>query len=317
MSDASFERARAIAEAVREAGGRALIVGGWVRDRLMGRQSPKDIDLEVFRLPADRVRALLEGLGRVEAVGESFQVYKTGDIDVSLPRRESKSGRGHRGLRCHGRSGDDDSTKPRGGATSRINAIAWDPLTGEYLDPFDGRGDLATPSPARRRPRDASPTTACARCAPFSSPPASSSRSTTTRASCAGPLRSTTCRPNGSGVKSRSCSSRRGRPSASRWRWTSAIVARLFPELHALVGCPQEPEWHPEGDVWVHTLQVVDQARTRIDDLAAAAAAGGDARRRVPRLRQARDDRGSSTAGSDRSITRSRASRRRWRSSIA
>ena len=45
------------------------------------------------------------------------------------------------------------------------------------------------------------------------------------------------------------------------------IVARLFPELHALAGCPQEPEWHPEGDVWVHNLQVVDQARTRIDDL--------------------------------------------------
>ena len=45
------------------------------------------------------------------------------------------------------------------------------------------------------------------------------------------------------------------------------IVARLFPELQALVACPQEPEWHPEGDVWVHTLQVVDQTRRRIDDL--------------------------------------------------
>ena len=45
------------------------------------------------------------------------------------------------------------------------------------------------------------------------------------------------------------------------------VVARLFPELQALAGCPQEPEWHPEGDVWVHTLQVIDQARLRIDDL--------------------------------------------------
>jgi tRNA nucleotidyltransferase (CCA-adding enzyme) len=45
------------------------------------------------------------------------------------------------------------------------------------------------------------------------------------------------------------------------------VTGRLFPELHALVGCPQEPEWHPEGDVWVHTLQVIDQARTRIADL--------------------------------------------------
>jgi tRNA nucleotidyltransferase (CCA-adding enzyme) len=45
------------------------------------------------------------------------------------------------------------------------------------------------------------------------------------------------------------------------------VVGKLFPELRALVGCPQEPEWHPEGDVWVHTLQVIDQARTRVDDL--------------------------------------------------
>jgi tRNA nucleotidyltransferase (CCA-adding enzyme) len=45
------------------------------------------------------------------------------------------------------------------------------------------------------------------------------------------------------------------------------VVDRMFPELRALVACPQEPAWHPEGDVWVHTLLVIDQARTRIDDL--------------------------------------------------
>ena len=46
------------------------------------------------------------------------------------------------------------------------------------------------------------------------------------------------------------------------------VVAKLFPELQALSGCPQEPEWHPEGDVWVHTLQVIDRARERVEDLA-------------------------------------------------
>ena len=45
------------------------------------------------------------------------------------------------------------------------------------------------------------------------------------------------------------------------------IVERLWPELHALVGCEQDPEWHPEGDVWVHTLMVVDGARTRLEGL--------------------------------------------------
>ena len=76
--------ALAIASAVRAAGGRALIVGGWVRDELLDR-TPKDLDLEVFGLPVDRLRPLLEGFGQVEAVGESFAVYKIGDLDVPDP----------------------------------------------------------------------------------------------------------------------------------------------------------------------------------------------------------------------------------------
>src|SRR5712691_9697233 len=139
----ALHHAQRIAEAVRDAGGRALIVGGWVRDRIMGPANnlSKDIDLEVFGVPADRLRRLLETFGRVETVGESFQVYKSGDIDVSLPRRESKSGRGHRGFDITG-----DPAMELGEAVRRrdftINAIAWDPLTDEYLDPCDGRGDI-------------------------------------------------------------------------------------------------------------------------------------------------------------------------------
>src|SRR5262245_26731191 len=99
MTD-SLELVRAMAAAVRDAGGRALVVGGYVRDRLMGAPPAAKInlDLEVFGLPGDRLRALLESFGRVEAVGESFQVYKLGDVDVSLPRRDSKAGRGHKGF---------------------------------------------------------------------------------------------------------------------------------------------------------------------------------------------------------------------------
>ena len=99
--------ARAIAAAVRDAGGRALIVGGWVRDDLLG-LPPKDLDLEVFGVPADRLRPLLERFGRVETVGESFAVFKvvdangSGAIDVALPRRESKTGRGHKAFLVEG-----------------------------------------------------------------------------------------------------------------------------------------------------------------------------------------------------------------------
>src|SRR3989441_495482 len=153
---APLDRAREIAVAVRRTGGRALVVGGWVRDRLMGHDSTlrpgsgstpssvegsKNIDLEVFGVAPDRLREILESFDRVEAVGESFQVYKIGDIDVSLPRRDSKSGRGHRGFVV---VGDPDMSIAEAARRRdfTINAIAWDPLTEEYFDPFDGRGDL-------------------------------------------------------------------------------------------------------------------------------------------------------------------------------
>ena len=132
--------ALAIARAVRESGGRALIVGGWVRDRLMGLES-KDVDLEVYGMPAPGLRELLGRFGPVNAVGESFTVFKGAGIDVALPRRESKMGRGHKGFEVHG---DPDLT-PREAARRRdftINAISWDPLTETCEDPFDGRGDI-------------------------------------------------------------------------------------------------------------------------------------------------------------------------------
>ncbi|MGC4085004.1 MAG: hypothetical protein QM736_23535 [Vicinamibacterales bacterium] len=135
------EKVLDIVRAVQQAGGRAFIVGGWVRDRLLGHES-KDVDIEVFGVPADRLRDLLASIGRVEAVGESFQVYKCGDIDVTLPRRESKAGRGHRGFVVTG----DPSMSVEDAARRRdftVNAISFDPLSGEYLDPFDGRTDLA------------------------------------------------------------------------------------------------------------------------------------------------------------------------------
>jgi tRNA nucleotidyltransferase (CCA-adding enzyme) len=117
-----------IARAVREAGGRALIVGGWVRDRALG-LAPKDLDIEVFGIAAPALRAVLERIGQVDAVGESFTVYKVGGLDVSLPRRESKTGRGHKGFTVEG----DPDLSFEDAARRRdftINAMSWDPLTG-------------------------------------------------------------------------------------------------------------------------------------------------------------------------------------------
>jgi tRNA nucleotidyltransferase (CCA-adding enzyme) len=263
MTD-SVSRARDIALAVREAGGRALFVGGWVRDRIMGRDS-KDIDIEVFGLPAHELKPLLESLGRVESVGESFQVFKAGDIDVSLPRRESKSGTGHRGFEVTGDPtlGIEAAARRR---DFRINAIFWDPLTEEYLDPFDGRGDIEN-----RMLRVVDPATFCddslraLRAIQFAAR-FEFGLDAAARDLCRGMPLDDLPPERVWGEIEKLLLARR--PSIGlALALELGIVGKLFPELKALDGCPQEPEWHPEGDVWVHTLQVVDQARTRIDDL--------------------------------------------------
>lgn len=263
----SLDLAREIAVAVRRADGRALIVGGWVRDRLMGLtgNDSKDIDIEVFGLPSDRLRTVLESFGSVETVGQSFQVYKVGDLDVSLPRRESKSGRGHRGFDVSG-----DPTMSIEEAARRrdftINAVLWDPLTDEYLDPFAGRDDII-----RRLLRVVDSATFAddslrvLRAIQFAARFEFTLDETTRRLCAAIPLDDLPAeRVWGEFEKLLLVP----RPSVGFvLAMELGVVASLFPQLQALAGCPQEAEWHPEGDVWRHTLQVIDQARRQIDDL--------------------------------------------------
>lgn len=262
---AELSLALRIVEAVTAAGGRALFVGGWVRDHLKGRVS-KDIDLEVYGVPADELRTLLERLDRVDTVGESFTVYKIGGIDVALPRRESKTGRGHRGFTIIG-----DPTLTIEQAARRrdftINAIAWDPRKDEYLDPFGGREDLE-----RGLLRVVDPAT-------FPDDSLRVLRAIQLAARfelSVEPATATLCR----GIALDDLPSERvwgefekllllaNRPSLGfQLAHEFDVVERVWPEMAALVGCPQEPEWHPEGDVWTHNQLVIDQARRRIDDL--------------------------------------------------
>jgi tRNA nucleotidyltransferase (CCA-adding enzyme) len=147
-----------------------------------------------------------------------------------------------------------------------INAISWNPLTGEVIDPVNGRRDLerrllrvvdperfgddslrvlrAIQFAARFDLTMDGPTRELCRAIPLDDLPAERIW---------GEIEKLLAAP---------------RPSIGlALAMELEITRRLFPELHALADCPQEPEWHPEGDVWVHTLQVVDQARTRVDDL--------------------------------------------------
>ncbi len=260
-----LDLAMRVAHAVRAADGRALFVGGWVRDRLLSRES-KDIDIEVYGLGSDNLRGLLESLGGIDTVGESFTVYKLGPLDISMPRRESKSGRGHRGFTVVG----DPDLSVAEAAKRRdftINAIAWDPLSLEYLDPVGGREDLrrgvlrvvdperftddslrvlrAVQFAARFELELDPATIALCRTVALDDLPAERVW---------GEIEKLLLKAH--------------RPSLGLAVAKDVhVVEKLFPELAALVGCDQEPEWHPEGDVWIHTLLVVDEAATRRTDL--------------------------------------------------
>jgi tRNA nucleotidyltransferase (CCA-adding enzyme) len=263
--DEPLDEAIRIARLVAAHGGRALIVGGWVRDRLMGHPS-KDIDIEVFGVEADRLKAILQQVGTVNTVGESFTVYKVAALDVSLPRRESKTGRGHKGFQVTG----DPSLSYEEAARRRdftINAVAWDPLTGEYIDPFHGREDIE-----RRLLRAVDPRTFAEdslrvlRAIQFAARFEFTMDPQTAELCRRIPLDDLPAERIWGEIEKLLLRARR--PSIGfSLALHLGVIERMFPELDALVGCPQEPEWHPEGDVWLHTLLVIDQARAHIEDL--------------------------------------------------
>jgi tRNA nucleotidyltransferase (CCA-adding enzyme) len=260
--------------ALRDAGGRPYLVGGAVRDALLG-LPVKDFDVEVFGVGEDRLRAVLETLGRVDTVGQAFSVMKLvgipgieGAVDVSRPRRDSKVGPGHRGIAA---AADPDLSVEE--ASRRrdftMNALLYDPLAGVLLDPQQGRKDLE----ARvLRAVDAET---------FVEDPLRALRAVQLAARF-----ELTVEPETAGLCARMPM---GELAAERvfgeieklllkakqpsigldlmkaWEMLGDIAPQLLP----LGATPQDPQWHPEGDVWTHTLQVVDEAAGLRDDLCA------------------------------------------------
>lgn len=263
------EKVLNLSKAVRDAGGRALLVGGCVRDELMGRH-PKDWDVEVYGIEPPKLRELLDQLGAVNVVGEAFTVYKLGgDLDVSLPRRERKTGRGHRAFFIEG-----DPIMTIEDAASRrdftINAILQDPLSGEILDPFQGRDDLE-----RKILRAVSPDTfgedslRVLRAAQFAARFEFEIDPQTIELCRSIDLSDLPAERIWGEIEKLLMRARR--PSIGLdWLRKLNAIEQLFPEIKALIDVPQDPEWHPEGDVFVHTLLVTDRAREVVADLSYA-----------------------------------------------
>jgi len=262
----SYKKLIQLAEIVRDGGGRAMLVGGCVRDELMGVE-PKDWDVEVYGIGPPHLREILDSFGEVNVVGEAFTVYKLGnELDVAIPRRERKIGKGHKGFVVEG---DPDMSFEE--ACSRrdftVNAILKDPLTGEILDPFNGREDIDKKIlrhvSAETFPEDS---LRVLRAAQFAAR-LSFDIAPETVAICKTIDVTDLPKERIWGELEKLLLKSQMPSRGLRWLYDLGVVDQIFPELKSLVGVKQEPEWHPEGDVDVHTLMVVDEARKLIDHL--------------------------------------------------
>ena len=256
---------RRLLEVLRDAGGRPYLVGGAVRDGILGLPH-KDLDIEVFSLALGPLKEALASMGRVDAVGEAFTVFKVsglegveGAVDVSLPRRDSKAGPGHRGIAVVG----DPDLGLAEAARRRdftINAVMFDPFAEAMVDPFGGQRDLS-----ERVLRAVDPAT-------FAEDPLRALRAVQlaarfelrveprTAALCASmPLGELPADRVFGEMQKLLLKARRPSIGLALLReW--GLLPAVAPELIPLATTPQDPAWHPEGDVWTHTLLAVDQA---------------------------------------------------------
>ncbi|MDQ6979156.1 MAG: HD domain-containing protein, partial [Mariprofundaceae bacterium] len=245
---------------IKHCGGHAWLVGGALRDVLLGR-AIHDIDLEVFGLDFTTLHDALLPLGRCDCVGRQFGVmklqYHGRCIDIALPRREVKIASGHRGFSVEA----DPQLAPEQAVLRRdftINAMMYDPLNAVFLDLHHGRDDLN--QGCLRHVSDA-----------FVEDPLRPLRAMQFAARYRmhlHPSTATLCRSM--------LHEANALPRERLWqewrKWSLADAPSYglqalhdsgwlahYPQLQAMQGCAQEPRWHPEGDVWTHTSLVVDQ----------------------------------------------------------
>ena len=241
---------------MKRAGGRALLVGGCVRDELLGRP-PKDFDIECFGISAADLQTALAEKFELDLVGISFGVIKLKhlEIDVAMPRRETKLGLGHRAFEM-----EYDPTLTIEEASARrdftVNAIYRDPLTDEILDPWNGRADLEKRILRHVSPHFTEDPLRVLRgmqfVARFDLDPAPETveicRGMTPEGLAPERLFGEWAKLLTEGVKIS-----KGLSFLKDVGWT-----QYYPELERLIGCKQDPEWHPEGDVWNHTCCCLD-----------------------------------------------------------
>ena len=250
-----------LAKAIHQQGGQPILVGGSVRDYLLGQIIPKDLDLEVYHLEANKLEMVLSQFGKVLRVGKSFGVLKLitehAEYDVSLPRRESKTGKGHKGFLVNA---DPRMTFEEASARRdfTINSIGFDPIHQLWLDPHRGQEDLKKGILRHVGPAFAEDPLRVLRGAQFAAR-LNFQLAPETLELCQTLDLNELSRERLLGEFAKLLL-RAERPSIGLEILRQTKALRFFPELEALIDVPQDPTWHPEGCVWTHTLMVVDEA---------------------------------------------------------
>ena len=260
MQDPNRQMAQRIAERVAQQGGRVYYVGGLVRDKLLGREN-KDVDIEVHGVTPKVLESILDSLGQRMEMGASFGVYglKHYELDIAMPRKEQATGRGHRDFAVFVDPflGTEKAAQRR---DFTMNALMEDVLTGEIVDHFGGQEDLK-----RGRLRHVNDVS-------FAEDPLRVLRAAQFAArfgfSVAEETISLCARMDltalaGERIFGELEKALLKAPRPSVFFEVLRQMGQLgywFPEVEKLIGVPQEPRFHPEGDVWNHTMLVLDEA---------------------------------------------------------
>ena len=254
------DKAHEIAEYVERAGGRVYYVGGFVRDRILGIEN-KDVDIEVHGISPEELYSILETIGEPLAYGRSFGVFalRGEDIDIAMPRRERAVGKGHRDFEID----VDPFIGTREAARRRdftVNAMMEDVLTGEIIDHFGGRQDLEDGVL-----RHIDPVT-------FVEDPLRVLRGAQFAARFGFEIAPDTvelCRGIDLSTLSKERIEEELRKALLKADKPSIFFEEMrrmdqlevwFPELAETIDLEQDPVFHPEGDVWTHTMEVIDRA---------------------------------------------------------
>lgn len=249
-------RIKDIVQACKDAGGRAILVGGAVRDYVMGLES-KDWDIEIYGLDSSAIESLLSRFGTIIFVGKSFGVFRIVglDVDFSLPRRDSYGRKPEIAIDPHMSYYEAFMRRDL-----TMNAMGIDLVTHELIDPFNGQKDiknkiLRTPNPEFFVQDPLRFFRVMQFIGRFGMQPDDE-------------LNRICISMNISHISIERIVDeieklflRSQRPSLGL-RWIAKIgrMQEVFPELFTTIGVPQRPDFHPEGDVFEHSMQTLDAA---------------------------------------------------------